>query len=75
MIPTVTGMKLRFPPPLIDTRLYRASTNVSKLVLNGSFTPPPMLNPKSFSDAVLKNFTVESMGFNKADYTKIVAIK
>ena len=33
------------------------------------------VNRKSFSDAVLKNFTVESMGFNKADYTKIVAIK
>jgi len=30
---------------------------------------------KSFSDAVLKNSPVESMGFSKADYDKIVAIK
>jgi tripartite ATP-independent transporter DctP family solute receptor len=30
---------------------------------------------KSFSDAVLKNTPVESMGFSKADYDRIVAIK
>ncbi len=30
---------------------------------------------KSFSDAVLKNAPLESMGFTKADYDKIVAIK
>jgi len=30
---------------------------------------------KSFTDAVLKNFTVESMGFDKKDYDRIVAIK
>jgi tripartite ATP-independent transporter DctP family solute receptor len=30
---------------------------------------------KSFSDAVLKNSPVESMGFTKSDYDKIVAIK
>ena len=30
---------------------------------------------KSFSDAVLKNSSVESMGFSRADYDKIVAIK
>ena len=30
---------------------------------------------KSFIDAVLKNSPVESMGFSKADYDKIVAIK
>ena len=30
---------------------------------------------KSFSDAVLKNAPLESMGFSKADYDKIVAIK
>ena len=30
---------------------------------------------KSFSDAVLKNSPVESMGFSKSDYDKIVALK
>ena len=30
---------------------------------------------KSFSDAVLKNSPLESMGFSKSDYDKIVAIK
>jgi tripartite ATP-independent transporter DctP family solute receptor len=30
---------------------------------------------KSFSDAVLKNVPLESMGFTKADYDRIVAIK
>jgi TRAP-type C4-dicarboxylate transport system substrate-binding protein len=30
---------------------------------------------KSFSDAVLKNAPLESMGFTKSDYDKIVAIK
>jgi len=30
---------------------------------------------KSFSDAVLKNSPLESMGFSRADYDKIVAIK
>src|ERR1700694_459101 len=57
MIPTVTGMKLRLPP-LTDTRLYRASTNVSKLLLNGSLTPPPTLNPKWFSAAVVPNVEI-----------------
>ena len=33
------------------------------------------VNRKSFIDAVLKNSTPESMGFTKADYDKIVAIK
>ena len=33
------------------------------------------VNRKSFSDAVLKNSTVESMGFDKKDYDRIVAIK
>ena len=30
---------------------------------------------KSFSDAVLKNAPLESMGFTKSDYDKIVSIK
>ena len=30
---------------------------------------------KSFADAVLKNAPLESMGFSKSDYDKIVAIK
>jgi len=30
---------------------------------------------KSFSDAVLKNAPLESMGFTKSDYDRIVAIK
>ena len=30
---------------------------------------------KSFSDAVLKNVPLESLGFTRADYDKIVAIK
>ena len=30
---------------------------------------------KTFSDAVLKNSPLESMGFTKSDYDKIVAIK
>jgi TRAP-type C4-dicarboxylate transport system substrate-binding protein len=30
---------------------------------------------KSFSDAVVKNTPVESMGFTKADYDRIVSIK
>ncbi len=30
---------------------------------------------KSFSDAVLKNSPVDKMGFTKADYDRIVAIK
>ena len=33
------------------------------------------VNRKSFIDAVLKSFTPESMGFTRADYDKIVAIK
>ena len=33
------------------------------------------VNRKSFSDAVLKTSTVESMGFDKKDYDRIVAIK
>src|SRR5437899_2033991 len=33
------------------------------------------VNRQSFVDAVLKNSPVESMGFSKADYDKIVAIK
>ena len=33
------------------------------------------VNRKSFSDAVLKSSTVESMGFDKKDYDRIVAIK
>ena len=33
------------------------------------------VNRKSFIDAVLKNSPVESMGFTRADYDKIVAIK
>ena len=33
------------------------------------------VNRQSFIDAVLKNSTVESMGFARADYDKIVAIK
>ena len=33
------------------------------------------VNRKSFSDAVLKTATVESMGFDKKDYDRIVAIK
>ena len=33
------------------------------------------VNRKSFSDAVLKTFTVESMGFDRKDYDRIVAIK
>ncbi len=33
------------------------------------------VNRKSFVDAVLKASPVESMGFSKADYDKIVAIK
>ncbi len=33
------------------------------------------VNRKSFSDAVLKSTTVESMGFDKKDYDRIVAIK
>jgi tripartite ATP-independent transporter DctP family solute receptor len=33
------------------------------------------VNRQSFVDAVLKNAPVESMGFTKADYDKIVAIK
>ena len=30
---------------------------------------------KSFADAVLKNTPLESMGFDKKDYDRIVAIK
>ena len=33
------------------------------------------VNKQSFIDAVLKSATPESMGFTKADYDKIVAIK
>ena len=33
------------------------------------------VNRKSFSDAVLKTSTVESMGFDRKDYDRIVAIK
>ena len=33
------------------------------------------VNRKSFSDAVLKNSSVESMGFDRKDYDRIVAIK
>ena len=33
------------------------------------------VNRKSFSDAVLKSSTVESMGFDRKDYDRIVAIK
>jgi len=33
------------------------------------------VNKQSFIDAVLKNAPLESMGFTKADYDKIVAIK
>ena len=33
------------------------------------------VNRKSFADAVLKTATVESMGFDKKDYDRIVAIK
>jgi TRAP-type C4-dicarboxylate transport system substrate-binding protein len=33
------------------------------------------VNRQSFVDAVLKNSPVESMGFSRSDYDKIVAIK
>ncbi|MET0209401.1 MAG: sialic acid TRAP transporter substrate-binding protein SiaP [Burkholderiaceae bacterium] len=33
------------------------------------------VNKKSFSDAVLKNAPLESMGFTKSDYDKIVSLK
>ena len=33
------------------------------------------VNRQSFIDAVLKNFTPESMGFSKSDYDRIVALK
>jgi hypothetical protein len=33
------------------------------------------VNRQSFVDAVLKSATPESMGFSRADYDKIVAIK
>ena len=33
------------------------------------------VNRQSFIDAVVKNVTVESLGFDKKDYDRIVAIK
>ena len=34
-----------------------------------------VVDKKSFQDAILKNVTFESMGYNKADWEKIQAIK
>ena len=34
-----------------------------------------IVDRKSFSDAVLKNVPLESMGYDKKDYDRIVAIK
>jgi TRAP-type C4-dicarboxylate transport system substrate-binding protein len=33
------------------------------------------VNRQSFVDAVVKNVTVESLGFDKKDYDRIIAIK
>ena len=33
------------------------------------------VDKKSFQDAIMKNVSLESMGYNKADWDKIQAIK